>query len=79
MGVLISIETGSEPVSLEKLALTGPFQDFYQFAEDWNNVLPEWLPNEWMLPYFSGCFHISFWSDHTLIVKYLFLSTREIV
>ena len=48
--VLILIETGSEPVSLEILPLTDPFQDFYRFVEDWNNVLPRWLPN--------GCFRI---------------------
>ena len=28
---------------------------------------------------FSGCSHILFASDHTLIVKYSFLSTREIL
>ena len=33
-----------------KLFLTGPFQDFYLSVEDWNNVLPKWLPN--------GCFLI---------------------
>ena len=49
-GVLILIETGSGPVSLKILSLTGPFQEFYRFAEDWNNLLRKWFPN--------GCFRI---------------------
>ena len=54
VGVLISTETGSGPVSLKNLSLTGPFQDFNQFVEDWNNVLTKWLPN--------GCCCILVWT-----------------
>ena len=50
VGAFFSIKTGSRPVSLDKLSVTDPFQDFYQFVEDWNNILPKWLPN--------GCFRI---------------------
>ena len=78
VGVFILSETGSGPVSLKMLSLTGPFQDFYQFVEDWSNVFWKLLLN--------GCFRILvvasiflFSSDHILIVKYLFSSTREIV
>ena len=37
VGMLILSETGSAPVSLKVLSLTGLFRDFYKFAEDWNN------------------------------------------
>ena len=81
MRVLNSTETGSGPVSREKLSLTGPFQDFYQFVEDRNNVHPKWLPNG-CFPYLNGCFHLlshsitllSLSSDHTLIVKIFFIN-----
>ena len=46
VGLLISIETGSEPVSLEKSTPYGSFQGIYQFVEDWDNILPKLLPNE---------------------------------
>ena len=46
MRVLILSETGRGPVLFKILSLTGPSQGFYQFLEDWNNVLPKLLPNQ---------------------------------